>query len=79
MLPKTVAKSTACLSYVNDPRAFAARNTIDQLAGDARKKPWDFDLPLCSGNAVRRVNEGIGSAVTSITRESAYLTLENLR
>ena len=39
VLPKTVAKSPACLSYVNDPRAFAARNTIDQLAGDARKKP----------------------------------------
>ena len=35
-LPKTVAKSTACLSYVNDPEAFAARNTKDQLAGDAR-------------------------------------------
>ena len=38
VLPKTVAKSTACLSYVNDPRAFAAQNTTDQLAGDARKK-----------------------------------------
>ena len=38
VLPKTVAKSTACLYYVNDPRAFAARNTIDHLAGDAVKK-----------------------------------------
>ena len=38
VLPKTVAKSTACLYYVNYPRAFAARNTIDQLAGDAIKR-----------------------------------------
>ena len=60
---ETVAKSTACLSYVNDPRAFAARNTIDQLAGNARKRPWDFHLPLCSGNAVRGDNEGTGPAV----------------
>ena len=43
------------------------------------KKPWDFDLPLCSGSAFRGVNEGTGPAVTSITRKSAYLTLENLR
>ena len=39
VLPKTVPKSTAYLSCVFDPRAFAARNTIDQLAGDARKGP----------------------------------------
>ena len=61
--PETVAKSTGCLSCVNDPRAFAAWNTIDQLAGDARKRPWDFDLPLCSGNVVTGVNEGTGPAV----------------
>ena len=79
VLQKTVAKSTACLSYVNDPGASAARNSIDQLAGDTRKKPRDFDLPLCSGNAVRGVNERTGPEVTSVTRRSAYLTLENLR
>ena len=47
MLPKTVAKSTACLSYVNDPRAFAAQNTIDQLAGDARKKSPEILICPC--------------------------------
>ena len=79
VLPKTAAKSTARLSYVNDPRASTARNSKDQLAGDTRKKPLDFDLPLCSGNAVRGVNERTGPVVTSVTRRIAYLTLENLR
>ena len=42
VLPKTVAKSTACLSYLNDPRASTARNTIDQLTGDTSKKTLRF-------------------------------------
>ena len=42
-----VAKTTACLSYVNDPRAFVARNAIDQLAGDTHKKNPEILIRPC--------------------------------
>ena len=72
-----VAKTTACLSYVNDPRAFVARNAIDQLAGDTRKKPGDFDPPLCSGNAVRAVK--VKAPLKAFSFIAPYRRFSNVR